>query len=98
MELKVSDGSDDEVLNESLKLPLIYSVAYKYRFTTDGLGDFYYAKVKKSNKCLNDIPQYHSIRMSFAEMQEQNSYMIKDMTEAFNGQWTEKTLGNGTED
>lgn len=98
MELKVSDGSDDEVLNESLKLPLIYCVAYKHRFTTDGLGDFYHAKVKKSNKCLNDIPQYHSIRMSFAEMQEQNSYMIKDMTEAFNGQWTEKTLGNGTED
>lgn len=95
MELKVSDGSDDQTLNEAMKLPLIYNVAYKYRFTTDGLGDFYYAKVKKSSKSLNDIPQYKSIRMSFAEMQEQNSYMIKDMTKAFDGQWKDKIQGNG---
>ena len=91
MELKVVDGSDDQTLNEALKLPLIYYVAYRFCFTTDGLGDFYYAKVKKSSKSLNDIPQYKSIRMSFAEMMQQNSYMIKDMTKAFDGQWKDKT-------
>ena len=67
------------------KVPLIALLAYRYRFTTDALGEFYYIKLKGSTLGLNDIPQYKNLRMSFTEMQEQNSYMIKDMISAFKG-------------
>ena len=85
LEIKIVDGADEEILSESEKIPLIASVAYRSRFRTDGLGEFYYQKMKHSPKGLNDIRTYKDRTMSLDEMTEQNSYMIKDFTRNFIG-------------
>ena len=85
LELKVVDGSDDEVLADGEKLPLIALVAYRGRFRTDGLGEFYYQKNKHSPLGLDDIVTYQALTMTMDEMTGQNSYMIKDFLRNFTG-------------
>ena len=84
LEVIPTDGGTDESSGAE-KLPLISLVAYRYRFTTDALGEFYYTKLKSAVMGLNDIPQYNAHRMTIKEMREQNSYMIKDMVRNFRG-------------
>ena len=84
LEIIPTDGGTEESATAE-KIPLIAILAYRYRFTTDALGEFYYMKLKGAQMGLNDIPQYKAHRMSITEMDEQNSYMIKDMARNFRG-------------
>ena len=86
--MKISDGADDEVLADAEKIPLIALIAYKSRFRTDGLGEFYYMKMRGAVLGLNDVKQYKRLSMDLPEMEEQESYMINDFTRAFRtGRW-----------
>lgn len=88
LEVKISDGADDEVLADAEKIPLIALIAYKSRFRTDGLGEFYYMKMRGAAMGLNDVKQYKRLSMDLPEMEEQESYMINDFTRAFRkGRW-----------
>ena len=87
LELKVEDGADNEVLSDGQKLPLISLIAYRGRFRTDALGEFYYRKIKGTAFGLNDVEMYTGKSMTLEQMQGQNSYMIKDLTRIFRGTW-----------
>ena len=87
LELKVEDGADNEVLSDGQKLPLISIIAYRGRFRTDALGEFYYRKIKGTAFGLNDVEMYTGKSMTLEQMQGQNSYMIKDLTRIFRGTW-----------
>lgn len=87
LELKVEDGADNEVLSDGQKLPLISLIAYRGRFRTDALGEFYYRKIKGTTVGLNDVEMYTGKSMTLEQMQGQNSYMIKDLTRIFRGTW-----------
>ena len=90
LELKIEDGADNEILSEDKKIPLISLVAYRGRFRTDALGAFYYRKIKSATMGLSDVPMYHDKSMTMEEMVSQNSYMVKDFTKAFSGNWSNK--------
>ncbi len=90
LELKIEDGADNEILAADKKLPLISLVAYRGRFRTDALGAFYYRKIKSATLGLDDIPTYKDKSMTMEEMNAQNSYMVKDFTRAFGGNWKDK--------
>ena len=82
LDLIPTDGGD-QATGEMIRLPLLWLVAYRYRFASDANGDFYFHKTKKSPMGLNDTRQYESLRMTLEEMEAQNSYFIKDLTGTF---------------
>jgi hypothetical protein len=59
---------------------LSFKKVHSKRYATDCYGEFYAQKVSRSNVGLSDIPEYQTERATFPELENQDSYFIKDLT------------------
>lgn len=81
--LRVTDGMDEGVLENSYKYYLATAKVYANRFATDSYNEFYSQKAARSDKGLNNIPMYKGVRPTYEELCAQNSYFVADISEAF---------------
>lgn len=86
VEVKTTDGGDEEVLKDREKIYLLLALVYNDKYATDCERSFYELKHRHAKYSLNDTPQYQSAYPSIADYESQESYHAKDMMSAYSGE------------
>lgn len=61
------------------KYYLMSKKIYSQRFSTDCFSDFFVKKALATGIGIDDLDEYKRVKASFAELQKQNSYFIRDL-------------------
>lgn len=76
-------GTQDGNLTE-FKYYLIDKIIYARRFATDCYSGYFEERIAECTVGLDSLPEYKTEKATFAEMQQQNSYMVKNLLEGIN--------------
>lgn len=79
--VQVEQGTQDGAV-ENNTYYLMSKKIYSKRFSTDCFSEYFADKALRSPVGLDDIPEYDTEKATFAEMQQQNSYFIIDLTKS----------------
>lgn len=83
LKVQVENGTQDGQLSEN-KYFLMNKKIYSKRFSTDCFSDFFAVKALRSPVGLNDLPEYATEKATISELEQQNSYFIRDLVRGFN--------------
>lgn len=78
LRVQVESGTQDGLLDEN-KYYIMSKKIYSKRFSTDCFSDFFTEKALRSPVGIDDLLEYATVKASFEELQEQNSYFINDL-------------------
>lgn len=79
VKIETEKGTLDGVRDEHEYYYMVKKI-YSRRFATDGFSGFYFNKTIKSKYGLKDMPCYENIHATSAELEQQNSYFVSDLT------------------
>lgn len=71
-------GSQDGAVSKHNYFLMVKKI-YSNRFSTDCFSDFFKVKALKSSFGINDIPVYENVKASFDELEQQNSYFVREI-------------------
>lgn len=83
LRLKMEDGKDKEVLQDSEYAYILTCVAYNDVFATDSHRTFFKKKHRKATINLDSSRQYSGLYPTMDEYRYQQSYLVEDMNYAF---------------
>ena len=78
-------GTQDGNLT-AFKYYLIDKIIYSSRFATDCYSGYFEERLAQCTVGLDGVPEYENVKATFAEMQKQNSYMVKNLLEGINAE------------
>lgn len=78
LRVQIESGTQDGEINEN-KYYLMSKKIYSKRFSTDCFSDFFTEKALRSPVGIVDLHEYATEKATFDELQEQNSYFVKDL-------------------
>lgn len=80
-DLQIESGKlDDKEASETVNYYLSKKKIYSNRFSTDCYAGFYNETALASGIGIDDINEYKSVRATFEELKQQNSYLINSMS------------------
>lgn len=83
LSVEVESGTQDGDLTAH-KYYLANKKIYSKRFSTDCFSDFFTQKALRSAVGVDDLPEYATEKATFAELDRQHSYFIRDLNRDFN--------------